>query len=159
MKRKIITSLVLALPLAFVSCHYGENIDVPPSTRLNLSQDVEIPEAPYDVAVGLGKFTAEDDITKLDPKLVAKGSEIAHNTCVACHSLNADVVVGPGWKGLTKHRTSYWLMNFIANPDPMLDKDPELMEWVKKTSIRMPNPMLSDDEVKAVVSFMIQNDK
>ena len=35
-------------------------------------------------------------------------------------------LVGPGWKGVSERRTPQWIMNFITNPDPMIDKDPEL---------------------------------
>jgi hypothetical protein len=48
-------------------------------------------------------------------------------------------LVGPGWKDVTKRRTGEWIMNFITNPDPMIDKDPEAQAMLELCLVRMPN--------------------
>jgi hypothetical protein len=67
-------------------------------------------------------------------------------------------LVGPGWKGVTERRTGAWLMNFITNPDPMIDKDPELQAQLEICLVRMPNQNVAEAEAKAIVEFMRQND-
>lgn len=161
MKNKIFTALLFAMPFVFTACHYGENIDLPPKTRLNLSQDVKIKEPPYDEKKGLGPYDSTNvNMGALDVALAEKGKALlAEQSCAGCHSIDSDAtIMGPGWKGLTKHRTPYWLMNFISDPAPMLKKDAELMEWVAKTSVEMPNPGLDEDQVKAIVEYMRQLD-
>lgn len=67
-------------------------------------------------------------------------------------------LVGPGWKGVTERRTGSWLMNFITNPDPMIDKDPELQAQLEICLVRMPNQNVVETEAKAIVEFMRSND-
>ena len=45
--------------------------------------------------------------------------------CSSCHKLTDEKLVGPGWKGVTERQKPEWIMNFITNPDPMIDKDPK----------------------------------
>ena len=67
-------------------------------------------------------------------------------------------LVGPGWKGVTKRRTAEWIMNFITNPDPMIDKDPEAQAMLELCLVRMPNQSLSDGEARNILEFMLKND-
>ncbi len=161
MKNKKFAVLLLSLPLLFASCDFGNPADATahPSVRLNLSQDVALDEPPYDIERGIGKYDASN-VTggALNAGLATKGEEIFTNTCAACHTLTADQVVGPGLKDMTKKRTLYWLMNYLANPDPMIDKDPELQEQFKKLGMRMANPNLNEEEIKAVVEYLRKND-
>lgn len=67
-------------------------------------------------------------------------------------------MVGPGWKGVTERRTPEWIMNFSTNPDPMIDKDPELQAQLELCLVRMPNQALTDDEARHILEYMRQND-
>lgn len=49
-------------------------------------------------------------------------------------------------------------MNFITNPDPMIDKDPELQAQLELCLVRMPNQSLVDDEARNILEFMRKND-
>jgi len=49
-------------------------------------------------------------------------------------------------------------MNFITNPDPMIDKDPELQAQLELCMIRMPNQGLTEDEARSILEYMRQND-
>ena len=51
-------------------------------------------------------------------------------------------------------RTGEWIMNFITNPDPMIDKDPEAQAMLELCLVRMPNQSLTDDEAKQLLEFM-----
>ena len=114
----------------------------------------------YDPKRGEGKWTAENvGITdKLDEAKAAEGEKISNTKCLSCHKLTAEKLVGPGWEGVTKRRTPEWLMNFITNPDPMLDKDPEAQAMLEICLVRMPNQNLSDDEARSILEFMRKND-
>lgn len=63
--------------------------------------------------------------------MAAKGKSVAETKCFSCHKTSDEKLVGPGWKGITERKTPYWIMNFITNPDPMIDKDPELQAQLK----------------------------
>ena len=113
----------------------------------------------YDPNRGEGKFTTVDIGTKLDGAMAADGEKISGVKCTSCHKLTDERLVGPGWKGVTERRQPVWLMNFITNPDPMIDKDPALQAQLELCLVRMPNQGLSEDEARKVLEFMRKNDR
>jgi mono/diheme cytochrome c family protein len=108
----------------------------------------------YDPNRGEGKFTTVDLGDKLDQAMAASGEKITNVKCASCHKMTDERLVGPGWKGVTERRTAPWLMNFITNPDPMIDKDPELQAQLELCLVRMPNQNLSDQEARDVLEYM-----
>ena len=117
--------------------------------------------SPYDPTRGEGKFSADN--VKLDPtvdeKLAEVGAAIQSVKCGACHKLTDEKLVGPGWKGITHRRTPHWIMNFITNPDPMIDKDPEVQSQLEICLVRMPNQSLTDEDARNLLEFMRKNDQ
>ncbi len=117
--------------------------------------------AGYDPKRGEGKFTAESlkiDAT-IDAAKAKTGETVAGVKCASCHKMTDEKLVGPGWKGVTTRRTPEWIMNFISNPDPMIEKDPAVQAQLELCLVRMPNQGLSDDESRNILEFMRQNDK
>ena len=83
----------------------------------------------YDPKRGLGKYDESNvDVSKFDATMAAEGKKIAEVKCTSCHKPTEEKLVGPGWKGVTQRQTPEWIMNFISNPDPMIDVDPELQK-------------------------------
>lgn len=111
----------------------------------------------YDPHRGEGKFK-DYEAGALNPALAAKGKEIYDMKCQSCHKLTGEKLVGPGWKGVTNNHSAAWILNFITNPDAMLDQDPELQKQIDICMVRMPNQNLTDDEAKEIYDFMRQND-
>lgn len=113
----------------------------------------------YDPKRGEGKFSAENvTLGAIDATMAASGEKIQGVKCASCHKLSEEKLVGPGWKGVTERRKPEWLMNFITNPDPMIDKDPEVQAQYELCLVRMPNQGLTDDDARHVLEFMRQND-
>lgn len=114
----------------------------------------------YDPKRGEGKWNAEN--VKLDETLndswVTSGESISNVKCTSCHKMTDEKLVGPGWKGVTSRRKPEWIMNFITNPDPMIDKDPEAQAMLELCLVRMPNQSLSDAEARNILEFMRKND-
>lgn len=161
MKSNKIIAFLFALPLVFTACNFENPADVManPEVRLGINQNVKLDEPPYDVDKGIGQYDASNTPGgALNATLLPKGQEIFEGTCAACHTLTHDQVVGPGLKDITKNRKLYWLMNYLTNPDPMIDKDPGLQATFKKLGMRMANPNLKEDEIKAVVEYLRKND-
>lgn len=115
--------------------------------------------ATYDPKRGEGKFN-ESNVTlgELDAAMATKGEAISSTKCFSCHKLTNEKLVGPGWKGVTERRTPHWIMNFITNPDPMIDKDPEVQAQLELCLVRMPNQNLADQDARQIVEFMRKND-
>jgi mono/diheme cytochrome c family protein len=113
----------------------------------------------YDPKRGEGKFTSENvTVGALDAAMATKGEGIANSKCISCHKLSDEKLVGPGWKGVSERRTPHWIMNFITNPDPMIDKDPEVQAQLELCLVRMPNQNLTDDDARSIVEYMRKND-
>jgi mono/diheme cytochrome c family protein len=112
----------------------------------------------YDPKRGEGKFTHVEVSSNLDVAKADAGNKVYEVKCSACHKLSAEKLVGPGWNGLTKKLTPEWIMNFITNPDAMLDKDPEAQAQLEICLVRMPNQNLSDDDARNIFEFMRKND-
>jgi hypothetical protein len=112
----------------------------------------------YDPNRGLGKHTDIQVGETLDLAMAEAGNNVQSVKCASCHKLTVEKLVGPGWKGVTQRRTPAWLMNFITNPDPMIDKDPELQAQLELCLVRMPNQSLTDEDARNIVEFMRQND-
>ena len=115
------------------------------------------PEA-YDPKRGEGKFTSVDVGDKLDAAMATEGEKVQGVKCASCHKLSDERLVGPGWKGLTSRKKPEWIMNFITNPDAMIDKDPELQAQLEICLVRMPNQNLTDNEARSIYEFMRKND-
>jgi len=116
--------------------------------------------AAYDPNRGEGKFSEEN--VKVDATLNAAmadaGEKAAGVKCTSCHKMTDEKLVGPGWKGVTQRKTPHWIMNFITNPDPMIDKDPELQAQLELCLVRMPNQNLADEEARNILEYMRKND-
>jgi len=111
------------------------------------------PEA-YDPKRGEGKYDKVDLDPTLNKDLADKGKSVSEVKCLSCHKTTDEKLVGPGWKGVTERRAPQWIMNFITNPDPMIDKDPEVQAQLELCLVRMPNQGLSDDEARNILEYM-----
>ena len=144
----------IALSLVLAAC--GE------SPKENSTSNAEAPksmveEAPsYDPHRGEGKWTAENINVgeSLNAEWVTSGENISNVKCTSCHKMTDEKLVGPGWKGVTTRRTGEWIMNFITNPDPMIDKDPEVQAMLELCLVRMPNQNLSDTDARNILEYM-----
>lgn len=112
----------------------------------------------YDAQRGEGKFDNVELADNLDVTMATGGKVIADVKCTSCHKMTDERLVGPGWKGVTERRKPQWIMNFITNPDPMIDKDPALQAQLELCLVRMPNQSLTDDDARHILEYMRQND-
>jgi cytochrome c551/c552 len=122
-------------------------------------EESSTPAAPsYDPNRGIGKFSHVDLGEKLDKKMAAGGKATYDVKCSSCHKLTDEKLVGPGWKGVTQRYTPQWIMNFITNPDEMLNIDPKAQAQLEICLVRMPNQNLSDEEARNLLEYMREND-
>lgn len=159
MKKTTIIALLLALPLLYVACGGAEENTVVESQVEEMAV-VEEMEEEYDPTKGHGEYDEGDfdPNSPLDKSLAEKGKSISSSKCFSCHKATDEMLVGPGWAGVTERRTLHWIMNFISNPDPMIDKDPELQKQLEQCLVRMPNQFIAEDDAKAIIEYMRMND-
>lgn len=154
-KISIITTIAIAAIFSACGGDAGKSTESKSSDQTTTAD----PES-YDPKRGQGKWTAEllALTDKLDETKAKAGEGIVAVKCSSCHKLTDEKLVGPGWKGVTTRRAPEWIMNFITNPDPMLDKDPEAQAMLELCLVRMPNQNLTDEEARNLLEFMRRND-
>jgi hypothetical protein len=152
-------SLLSALALSALVSSCGQ--DYSKDNEVNAPAATSADVSTYDPKRGEGKWTAENiGITdKVDEARAKSGENIANTKCLSCHKLSDEKLVGPGWKDVTVRRKPEWIMNFITNPDVMIDKDPEAQAMLEICLVRMPNQNLSDEEAHDILEFMRKNDQ
>lgn len=128
------------------------------SDNNSIQNDPE-PKVEYDSKNGVGDFENVEMPVELNADLIKKGQELNNTKCVACHKLSSEVLLGPGWKGVTKRKSFTWLMNFLTNSEEMLDKDPDLKKQIELFKVRMPDQNLSKEDAFAILELMRDNDK
>ncbi|ACU08543.1 hypothetical protein FIC_02106 [Flavobacteriaceae bacterium 3519-10] len=161
---KSLKAIALAtLTFALFSCGDDKKTDSIPTASTTDAAATEAPAAgaadaaAYDPKRGLGPHE-NIDVSKFDPAMAASGKKIADVKCTSCHKTTEEKLVGPGWKGVTQRQTPEWIMNFISNPDPMIDVDPELQKQLELCLVRMPNQGLADNEAREVLEYMREID-
>jgi len=161
MKKLTILSLVVAFA---ASCGGNKssdnNTDTTTNTATNTpSEDKKTVDNPaYDPNRGEGKFTKVELGASLDATKAENGKKVYEVKCSGCHKVTDEKLVGPGWAGVTTRHAPEWIMNFITNPDAMIDKDPKVQAQLELCLVRMPNQNLSDDEARNLLEFMRKND-
>ncbi len=150
---KILLTTVVALMLW--SCGGSEKATEEQTGSEAPKSMVADPES-YDPKRGEGKWTSENINlgASLDAAMATEGEKISGVKCTSCHKMTEEKLVGPGWKGATIKRTPEWIMNFITNPDPMIDKDPEVQAMLELCLVRMPNQNLSDNDARNILEYM-----
>jgi len=136
-------SLFIVAIALFTSCGKKENATEDFSTGA-ATTEAATDASSYDPNRGLGKYTTVELGAQLDAAMAAEGEKIQAVKCSSCHKLTDEKLVGPGWKGVTERNKPEWIMNFITNPDPMIDKDPKLQAQLELCLLRMPNQSLTD---------------
>src|ERR1700681_77416 len=163
MKRLIFFLIIAVVGILVMQC--GSN-QQPASNNNASATDSTVIKTKTDTVVilaginskGVGRFQNIQLTHPLDEKMVAHGQAIYQSKCIACHKLSSELLVGPGWTGVTDRRTPEWIMNWITNTKVMLDKDLAAQADMVVCLIRMPNQDLTDEQARAVLEFMRKND-
>ncbi len=149
--------VLITTAVMFFSCGKKEKTEEDfskPTTEETATTDA----SSYDPKRGEGKYDTVELGAGLDQAMATKGEEVAGVKCTSCHKTTDEKLVGPGWKGVTERRKPEWIMNFITNPDPMIEKDPEVQAQLEICLVRMPNQGLADEEARNILEYMRKND-
>ncbi len=83
------------------------------------------------------------------------GEQVFQGTCVACHTLGTERLIGPGLAGVLDNRDREWLLSFITEPDGMLASgDPIATELLAEYSVPMPNVGTTRAQAEAALDFL-----
>jgi cytochrome c2 len=118
------------------------------------------PEVAPSVAAGkgVGEVKSVELKSPLEQDRISRGKAIYDMKCQACHRLDNQRVVGPGWHDITKRRKPEWIMNMVTNVEMMLEQDPAAQKLLEECLTRMPNQNVSVGDARDILEFMRQND-
>jgi putative heme-binding domain-containing protein len=88
------------------------------------------------------------------------GQVLFEQNCAGCHTLDGTGKgFAPDLKGVTKNREHDWLVNWIAEPDKMIENgDPIAQKIVAKyNGVPMPNMGLTKEQSAAIVDYLAGN--
>ena len=144
MKRSILWSLVLGGAMSLAGCGGGGGGGTTSGTTPSGS--------PLDV----GPRAAESPV---NAELAAKGEGLFKSkTCSTCHAFGARIT-GPDLVGVTRRRTEQWMRKQMLQPEVMTKEDPIARQLLGQYAVQMPNLMLKDEEVSALIEYIKQKDK
>jgi mono/diheme cytochrome c family protein len=152
MNKSFLLILSLALAIACGKKEASAEDNYQPATDEATTETAD--PSSYDPKRGEGKFDTVELGAALDQAMAKTGEDVAGVKCTSCHKMTDEKLVGPGWKGVTERRKPEWIMNFITNPDPMINKDPEVQAQLEICLVRMPNQGVSDDEARGILEYM-----
>jgi cytochrome c oxidase subunit 2 len=87
---------------------------------------------------------------------VKEGQKLFNMTCMACHQISDQNLVGPGLKNVDKRRSQDWLVKFIQNSQKMVQAgDKQAVEVYNKfNKIPMPNHDYSEAQVLSILAYI-----
>ncbi len=136
----------------------SHNVSTTTETANEAKETSENGNPTYDPKRGEGKFKDVVVAGALDAAMAVNGNKTYSVKCSSCHKITDEKLVGPGWKGVTSRYSAAWVMNFITNPDEMLNKDPKAQAQLEICLVRMPSQNLTDNDARALYEFMRKND-
>jgi hypothetical protein len=147
-----ITGVLLLTLLTYTAC-----VDKTPSAKekLDYNELTKNQKEDHGQLVTAGELSITNP---LNTAWVTEGKSIYEVKCQACHKLNSERLVGPGWSGLTKKRNPEWIINMITNVEVMLEKDPAAQRLLEECLVRMPNQNLNKEQARMVLEFQRFND-
>jgi len=145
MKAPFVWTLVIGGALALAGCGGGGGGGGTSSTT-----------PPTGSPLDVGPRAAESPV---NAELATKGEGLFKSkTCSTCHAFGARIT-GPDLVGVTHRRTEAWMRKQMLQPDVMTKEDPIAKQLLGQYAVQMPNLMLKDEEVSALIEFIKQKDQ
>jgi cytochrome c551/c552 len=95
----------------------------------------------------------------VNAELAMKGEPLFKSkTCSTCHAFGARIT-GPDLNGVTQRRTRAWMTKQMLQPEVMTKEDPIARQLLGQYAVQMPNLMLKQEEVDALLEFIKKKDQ
>jgi cytochrome c551/c552 len=104
----------------------------------------------------VGPRIAEEPVNE---ELAKKGEPLFKSkTCSTCHAFGARIT-GPDLNGVTQRRTRAWMTKQMLQPEVMTKEDPIARQLLGQYAVQMPNLMLKQEEVDALLEYIKHKDR
>lgn len=88
-----------------------------------------------------------------------EGEKLFKQVCIACHTINQGRLVGPDLANVHMRRTEAWTINFIKSSQSLIKSgDPVASALFEEyNNIIMPDQNFSDNQIRAIISYIAEN--
>ena len=85
-----------------------------------------------------------------------EGAAYFKQMCVACHTINGGILVGPDLANVHDRRSDEWLQKFITSSQTLINSgDPDAVAVFQQfNKIVMPDPPFSNDQIAAIIIYI-----
>lgn len=146
------------LTLGIIGILFGCSSENQNKDQAVAGEAIETSSSAPDDGRGVGPAQSVSLDAALNDEMIARGKAIYEMKCQACHRLDDQRVVGPGWKGLSERRKPEWIINMIVNVDEMLAKDAVAQQLLEEYLTKMPNQNVSMEEARDILEYIRFND-
>ena len=109
MKRTFLYTMFFVISIIAIQCSSNTQNKSDNNTAASDQSDLQKLQVRITVVVflginseGIGRFKNVQLTNPLNEEMAAKGKAIFDSKCFACHKLSTEMLVGPGWSGVTK---------------------------------------------------------
>jgi mono/diheme cytochrome c family protein len=101
-------------------------------------------------------FTSFSQEIPSDEAVISAGKALYENNCTQCHAISADVVVGPGLKGVHSRRPLPWLIKWIRNSTVLIQSGDAYANEIynKFGKTQMQSFDFKDEEIISIVAYI-----
>jgi cytochrome c len=107
----------------------------------------------FELEHGIGPVTQPVSLGEVDAERRARGKDIFETKCESCHRLD-NRLVGPALGDVLDRRSPEFVMNFILNPQEMIEKHPEGKKMLAEYMLVMPFQNVAEDEALDIVEYL-----
>lgn len=85
-----------------------------------------------------------------------EGAAYFKQLCVACHTINGGILVGPDLANVHERRSDEWLQKFIKSSQTFINSgDPDAVAVFQRfNKTVMPDPPFTDDQIAAIIVYI-----
>ncbi len=89
----------------------------------------------------------------------AETADLFKLKCGICHTIGGGKLIGPDLANIQDRRSEDWLINYIRSSQTMIKNgDPDAVALFEEyNKVIMPDPMISDIEIKTILSYIAEN--
>ncbi len=96
------------------------------------------------------------ETVKYNPGMADWGEKaFAKRSCTTCHTLG-EKKQGPDLTGVAARRTEAWMRKMITDPEWMVKNDPIARDLYGKYALEMANQQVPDQDVDAIIQFLVR---
>lgn len=139
--------VILTMALVAAACGNGENGngEAEPENGGELTD--------FELQHGIGPITEPLDLDEIDLERAQRGADLFDSRCASCHRME-ERFVGPPVGNVAENRSPEFVVNFILNPEEMVERHPVGEALLQEYLTIMPYQNVSEERALEILDFL-----